>query len=58
MKQWRVELITDEIVVNNIIIDAMIIKKIDYQTLNVDGIKWGVPELLKMSFAEIECLDT
>ena len=54
MKTWRVELVTNYNSCNIIEIEAVIIRKKDYQTLFVDGVKWDVPDLLGMSFAEIE----
>lgn len=52
-KNWIVELVSEEVVLNIIEIEAENIEKVDYHNLLVDGISWSVPEKLGMSFAEI-----
>lgn len=56
MKTWKVELITDYVTCNQLEIDALVIRKDDFQTLVVDGVKWEVPEVLGMSFGEFELI--
>ena len=54
MKTWDVELVTNDVYVNTIEIEADTVEKIDYYTLLVDGVLWQVPKKLGMSFARVE----
>jgi len=53
MKTWSIELITNGIGCNPVEIDADVIIKEDYYTLNIDGYIWKL-DVPGMSFAEVE----
>jgi len=52
MNEWRIEIVTDEYMCNNVTLFADSVLKVNYQTITVDGREWTLPEWL--SFAEVE----
>jgi hypothetical protein len=55
MATWKIELVTNGVVSNQIEIEADKIVKADYQTLIIDGCKWELPVCeLGLSFAMVE----
>lgn len=50
---WIVELVTNDITTNRILIEAETIEKKSYQTLIVDGTEWTLPDNMGLSFAEV-----
>lgn len=56
-KTYKVELITNKCHCTMVEIEAFKLEKLDYHTIEIDGVKWTVPCELGMSFAEIICDD-
>ena len=47
-------MITNDVVGNDLELEAEVITKIDFQTLLIDGEKWELPAICGLSFADVE----
>ena len=54
MPTCKIELITNNILSNQVEIEAGALEKVDHHSLLIDGIMWRVPAELGISFGEIE----
>lgn len=55
MKEWIVELVTDETYCQPIEINASMIIKKSYKSIFIDGIEWKLPEIKGMTWAAVGC---
>jgi hypothetical protein len=53
MKTFDIELVTNEIVTNNLAIDAETLERRNHNILIIDGIIWELPEGIGLSFARV-----
>lgn len=53
MSIWLIELVTNDVTCNNVEVSADSVEKIDYHNIMIDGVRWQLPKMLGMSFAEV-----
>ena len=54
MKEWRIEIITNENIGNDITLHADQVERLDHFTLRIDGQEWKLPDIAGLSFGEVE----